>query len=114
MSDDRRSTYFRAYYLAHREAILAKNRAWYRAHPERPRELARLRRARLPPRPPRACLDCGASITRGLRCPRCRARYRYAVDPAYRARKLAATRAWLARRRAARPTKEVIDRLTDD
>ena len=39
----KRAAYNRTYYLAHRERILAKNRAWSHPHPER---IAELRAAR--------------------------------------------------------------------
>ena len=39
----KRAAYNRTYYLAHRERILAKNRAWSHTHPER---IAELRAAR--------------------------------------------------------------------
>jgi hypothetical protein len=95
-----RARYFRAYYLAHRERILEKNRRWGAEHKER---LAQLRRERRRLRPderqaPRVCADCGRRTTRALRCRACYARFRYATDPEYRARRLATTRRWSERR----------------
>jgi hypothetical protein len=99
----RRSAYFRVYYEAHRDRILDKNRRWARENRER---LVHLRRARQLRKSrsvdePRRCLDCGEVVVRALRCRRCYTRYRYATDPAYRLRRLATTRRWLERRRAA-------------
>jgi hypothetical protein len=100
-----RFPYFRAYYEAHREAILAKNRAWNEAHKERlaalRRERARRRREGAPPPEPARCVDCGAPTVRAERCQRCHQRLRYHTDPAYRARRLAANRRSARRRRAA-------------
>jgi hypothetical protein len=94
-----RAAYFRRYYLAHREAILEKNRRWYEEHRPRAAELRRQRARPRSPRPPRYCVDCGAPVVATERCQRCYARHRYHTDPGYRARKLASTRRWLSRRR---------------
>ncbi len=104
----RRSAYFRSYYLAHKERILDKNRRWARNNREK---LVQLRLARLArqskPGETRRCIECGAPVVRATRCRRCYIRYRYATDPAYRARRLATTRRWLERRQArARSTQQ--------
>lgn len=95
----RRSAYFRSYYLAHKERILDKNRRWARNNREK---LIQLRQARLARQAQlgetRRCIECGAPVVRATRCRRCYIRYRYATDPAYRARRLATTRRWLERR----------------
>jgi hypothetical protein len=100
---ERRSSYFRTYYEAHRDRILDKNRKWAKDNRER---LVQLRRARQFRKSrsvddPRRCLDCGEVVVRALRCRRCYTRYRYATDPEYRVRRLATTRRWLERRRSA-------------
>ena len=92
-TDTRRSRYFRAYYEAHRDAILAKNRRWGAEHKARLAELRRARRERHAPEP-HACADCEAIVLRAPRCPKCRVRFRYQTDPEYRARRLATTRRW--------------------
>jgi len=93
----KRAVYFRSYYLAHRAAILAKNRRWMEEHRERVAELRQARRRAEPPPAPHQCLECGRIVARALRCRTCWARLRYATDPDYRARRLATTRRWLAR-----------------
>ncbi len=100
---ERRSSYFRTYYEAHRDRILDKNRKWAKDNRER---LVQLRRARQFRKhraadDPRRCLDCGEVVVRALRCRRCYTRHRYATDPEYRVRRLATTRRWLERRRSA-------------
>ena len=94
----RRAAYFRTYYERHRDAILEKNRKWGAEHKARMKELRRARRAATPPREPERCADCGELVPRGPRCRNCHARWRYAQDPDYRTRRLAATRRWLQRR----------------
>lgn len=100
----RRSAYFRLYYEAHKGPILDKNRRWARDNKERLRLLRRARLERQPPKrdEPRACIDCGTSVTRALRCRKCYIRFRYATDPDYRVRRLATTRRWLQRRQLRR------------
>lgn len=96
----RRSAYFRLYYETHKGRILDKNRRWARDNKERLRLLRRARLERQPPRrdEPRACIDCGTSVARALRCRKCYIRFRYATDTDYRVRRLATTRRWLQRR----------------
>ena len=105
-----RPAYFHAYYLAHREEILAKNRAWAAEHPDRRRELARLRRAGRRPEP-RFCADCGAPVARALRCRRCTIRHRYATDADFRRRRLVTTKAWRDRGAPARLNPDDLERL---
>jgi hypothetical protein len=92
-----RARYFRAYYLAHKAAILAKNRQWARDH--RAELTALRRRAAGLLRTSTVCVDCGVGVGRAERCRRCSGRYRYHTDPDYRARRLATTARWLARTR---------------
>jgi hypothetical protein len=92
-----KSEYNHAYYLAHREAMLTKGRAWAKEHPERIRELARYRRGRRWAGP-FWCVDCGAPVMHALRCRRCYLRHRYQTDPEYRARRAVIMRASHARR----------------
>jgi hypothetical protein len=100
----RRAAYFKAYYEAHRDRILDKNRRWARDNQAR---LLALRQARLANQDhsdnePKQCAECGAAVVRAERCRKCHIRSRYANDAEYRARRLATTRRWLARRAAAR------------
>ena len=89
----RRAAYFRAYYAAHREEILAKNRRWAREHRARIAERRRAKAGLRSPGPPRACPECGAPIgPRALRCRRCYVRVHYANDPQTRARRAALNR----------------------
>jgi uncharacterized Zn finger protein (UPF0148 family) len=96
----RRAAYFQRYYAAHRERILEKNRRWARENRAKLAELRQARQERAAAAP-RQCVDCGARVVRAARCRRCYIRYRYATDPDYRSRRLATTRRWLERRRAA-------------
>lgn len=93
----KRARYFRAYYLAHKAEILEKNRRWGREHRDRLAALQQARRVGIV-RTPAVCADCGRPVPRGPRCRPCAARWRYATDPEYRARRLATTRRWLERR----------------
>jgi hypothetical protein len=102
VSRARRSAYFRAYYERHREAILEKNRRWYEEHQARAAERRRIRMAGRRRRTTR-CVDCGVVLARAERCGRCRARYRYATEPEYRARRLASAERWRVRARPALP-----------
>ena len=98
----RLAEYFRHYYVANREVILAKNRRWAQDNHQRVVELRR-RRAALRPkivREPQACIDCGTLVVRAERCRKCYVRNRYATNPDYRARRLESTRRWTQRKRA--------------
>ena len=97
------SGYFRSYYAANRDRILAKNQKWARDNGERVVELRRLRSERRPKvvREPKFCIDCGTLVIRAERCRRCYVRNRYATDSDYRARRQASTRRWLQRKRSA-------------
>ena len=92
----RQAAYQRAYYLAHRERILEKNRRWARENKPR---LAELRQAGQTPIQEQHCVDCGTLVVRAQRCRRCAVRFRYATDPVYRERRLERTRRWDAKRR---------------
>jgi hypothetical protein len=89
--------YFRRYYAAHKERILAKNRRWAKEHAGllaiRRRTQVRVSAA------PGSCIDCGGPVVRAVRCRRCHSRFRYATDPEYRARRLRASARWQARLR---------------
>ena len=103
----RRAAYFQAYYLQHRERILAKNRLWAKQNAARVMALRRARRTRgsggsdgqLDQRA-RSCAGCGVPMVRAERCRKCHTRYRYANDPQFRARRLATSRRWRTRRLA--------------
>jgi len=100
---ERRAAYFRSYYEEHKDRILDKNRRWARDNKTRIVQLRQARRVRDTDSSlvRRTCLDCEAQVTRALRCRKCYIRFRYANDPAYRARRLATTRRWLEKRAAA-------------
>ncbi len=107
----RLSEYFREYYIANRDTVLAKNRQWAVDNRERILELRR-RRASLRPRvvrEPKACIDCGELVIRAERCRKCYVRYRYATNLDYRARRLASTRRWMQNKRA----KQIAERLAE-
>lgn len=98
----RLASYFRQYYLGHRDTILAKNRRWADENKDRVAELRRVRAAARPrpPREPAYCIDCSAEVVRAERCRRCYVRHKYGTDPAYRQRRLETTRRWAERQRA--------------
>lgn len=100
---ERRAAYFRSYYEEHKDRILDKNRRWARDNKARIVQLRQARRVRDVDTSVvrRTCLDCEAQVTRAQRCRKCYIRFRYASDPAYRARRLATTRRWLEKRAAA-------------
>jgi hypothetical protein len=99
---ERRAAYFRSYYEEHKDRILDKNRRWARDNKARIVQLRQARRVRDVETDVerRTCLDCEAQVTRAQRCRKCYIRFRYANDPAYRARRLATTRRWLEKRAA--------------
>jgi hypothetical protein len=97
---ERRAAYFRSYYEVHKDRILDKNRRWARDNKTRIVHLRQARRERDADTTviAKTCLDCDTPVTRALRCRKCYIRFRYANDPAYRARRLATTRRWLSKR----------------
>jgi hypothetical protein len=97
---ERRAAYFRSYYEVHKDRILDKNRRWARDNKTRIVQLRQARRVRDLDTATiqRTCVDCETPVTRALRCRKCYIRFRYANDPAYRARRLATTRRWLEKR----------------
>ena len=97
---DRRAAYFRSYYENHKDRILDKNRRWAKDNKTRIVQLRQARRERDTSeiQTSRSCADCDTPVTRALRCRKCYIRFRYANDPAYRARRLATTRRWLEKR----------------
>ena len=107
----RLSEYFQKYYIANRDVVLAKNRQWAQDNRERIVELRR-RRAAIKPkvvREPKACIDCGTQVVRAERCRKCYVRHRYATNLDYRARRLASTRRWMQKKRAA----QIVERLAE-
>jgi hypothetical protein len=97
---ERRAAYFRSYYENHKDRILDKNRRWAKDNKGRIVQLRQARRERdtSVTQTSRSCADCDTPVTRALRCRKCYIRFRYASDPAYRARRLATTRRWLEKR----------------
>ena len=97
---ERRAAYFRSYYEDHKDKILDKNRRWAKDNKTRIVQLRSARREKdlEAGEATRKCLDCETAVTRASRCRKCYIRYRYATDPAYRARRLATTRRWLSKR----------------
>jgi hypothetical protein len=97
---ERRAAYFRSYYEEHKDRILDKNRRWAKDNKTRIVQLRQARREKdiEDGEAVRTCLDCQAPVTRASRCRKCYIRFRYATDPAYRARRLATTRRWLTKR----------------